>query len=106
MYNWRNVFVNSDWKSCIGSGKEEIISFLNQCDDGARVEVAITTSEGSHLFVAEKTSSNIIFIDPQTNMSGVERYFEKAESGATKYCRIDNLDLSNLIRECIEVNST
>ena len=56
-----------------------------------------------HMFVAEKTSGSIRFIDPQRNVGNAEHYFEKAIEGETLFCRIDTLDFSQLIKDCIEV---
>ena len=103
LYDWRNVFVNADWKPCSGTGKEKVIEYLQNVDGDARLEVAIRMGSSGHMFVAEKTSGSIRFIDPQRNVGNAEHYFEKAIEGETLFCRIDTLDFSQLIKDCIEV---
>lgn len=103
LYDWKNVFVGAEWKKCFGTGKEEIISFLQEVKGDARVEIAITTKNGSHLFVGYKSSDRIHFIDPQNGLLKADYYFDSAISDSTLFCRIDTLKISNLIKECIEV---
>ena len=96
------IFVDAKWIKCHGDGKQEILDFLKSCEDGARVEISIMTTKGSHLFCAEKGNGKIMFIDPQTGESDVDKYFNKIFIENTKFCRIDKLDFSNLIKICIE----
>lgn len=102
LYDFRNVFSNANWKTCNGSGKREITEFLSNSENGTRLEISIITRKGSHLFCAEKAEGKIIFIDPQSGDIDVERYFDYELMDNTSFCRIDNLDLSNLIKDCIE----
>lgn len=53
-YDYKNVFIGADWITCEGTGKEEITEFLRIIGDGARVEIAISTSKGNHIFAAEQ----------------------------------------------------
>jgi len=96
------IFVDAKWIECHGGGKQEIIDFLKSCEDGARVEISIMTTEGSHIFCAEKENGKIMFIDPQVGEFDVDKYFNKIFIENTKFCRIDKLDFSNLIRICVE----
>ena len=103
LYDYKKVFVGAEWKTCEGTGKDEIVEFMKTCGDGARVEIAIKTKNFAHVFIAEKTADTILFIDPQRNIEHVERYFDSVILGTTEFCRIDNLEFSNLITDCIEV---
>ena len=96
------IFAEAKWIECHGGGKQEIIDFLKSCEDGARVEISIMTTKGAHLFCAEKIDNEIAFINPQKYDVDANKYFEMTFIENTKFCRIDNLEFSNLIKICIE----
>lgn len=102
LYDYQKVFVGAEWITCKGTGKKEITEFLRKCGDGARVEIAIATDKGSHIFVAEQIGEKTIFIDPQKNLTSVENYFDMNLLDKTKFCRMDNLNLSMLIKDCVK----
>ena len=102
LYDYQKVFVGANWITCKGTGKKEITEFLQKCGDGARVEIAIVTDKGSHIFAAEQIGEKTIFIDPQKNLASVENYFDMNLIDKTKFCRIDNLNLSTLIKDCVK----
>ena len=102
LYDYQKVFVGANWITCKGTGKKEITEFLQKCGDGARVEIAIVTDKGSHIFAAEQIGEKTIFIDPQKNLVSVENYFDMNLLDKTKFCRIDNLDFSTLIKDCVK----
>ena len=102
LYDYQKVFVGTNWITCKGTGKKEITEFLQKCGDGARVEIAIVTDKGSHIFAAEQIGEKTIFIDPQKNLVSVENYFDMNLLDKTKFCRIDNLDFSTLIKDCMK----
>jgi len=102
LYDYKKVFVGANWITCEGTGEREIIDFLQQCGDGARVEIAIVTDKGSHIFAAEQIAGKTIFIDPQNNSTNAEKYFQMNLVDKTQFCRIDNLHLSSLIKDCVK----
>lgn len=102
-YDYEKLFVGMQWKSCSGTGYEEITDYLQKCGNGARVEIAIDTEDGNHIFAAEQVGKKTIFIDPQKNSTDVREYFHKKLTNKTRFCRIDNLTPSNLIKDCIGV---
>lgn len=102
-YDYKKVFVGMQWKSCSGTGYEEITDYLQKCGNGARVEITIDTNKGNHIFVAEQVGKTTVFIDPQRNTDKADKYFKMSLTAPTKYCRIDNLKPSNLIKDCIGV---
>lgn len=103
LYDYKNIFVGADWLKASGTGKEEIEQYLQNAGNGARVEISIRTKKFSHLFAAENDNGAIRFIDPQKNRKDVAYYFDEVLIGTTEYARIDNLPVSNLIRQCVEV---
>ena len=60
--------------------------------------------EFAHLFFAEKLNDEIYFIDPQSNKLDARNRFDRAIEGFTEFARIDNLEFSNLIKDCVGVN--
>ena len=102
LYDYKKVFVGADWITCEGTGKKQITEFLRKCGDGTRVEIAIVTSKGNHIFAAEQIGEKTIFLDPQRNLINVEKYFDMDLLDKTEFCRIDNLCFSALIKDCVE----
>ncbi len=100
-YNYKNVFVDMQWKKCSGTGYEEIKDYLLKNGNGTTVEISIRTISSGHLFVAHNQNGQVIFVDPQYGKSDATDRFFKAINGYTEYARIDCLKLSNMIKECI-----
>ena len=53
-------------------------------------------------FAAENRNGEIIFVDPQLAVENVEKYFEGAKGGYIFFHRMDNVDFTDLIKECCE----
>lgn len=102
---WMNIFLNAKWKSCgAGNGLAEIEFAMKQYGDGARAEIYVVWENGkdAHVFVAEQKNGKTVFIDPQDGTNDARDYFEYVLDGHTEMCRIDNLEVSELIKECCE----
>lgn len=67
----------------------------------AEVRVLWSASEG-HVFIAERVNGEVRFVDPQNGSINCEQYFTNALLGATMIARIDNLEPSLLIEQCIK----
>ena len=81
---------------------EDIRQTMSQWGDGARAQVVVVwraTNEG-HTFIAEQINGETRFIDPQSGSGDVSRCFSAVRSGYTRFCRIDDLKPSRLIKEC------
>ncbi len=106
--NWRNIFVNAEWIKCGTNRKETtkavVIDIMKKFGEGSRAEIFVEwegkNNRSSHVFVAENVGGNIYFIDPQNGNSNVNDYFDMIKSSKTEICRIDNLEVSDLIKEC------
>ncbi|MBR1823466.1 MAG: hypothetical protein IJ779_04450 [Ruminococcus sp.] len=103
--DFKKIFIGSEWHQTNGSGIEDIEKFLTNAGNNARVEISFMTTDGSHLIVAENDNGLIKFVDPQKNRIDVRWYFddETIILGKTEFARIDNLNVSNLIKQCLEV---
>ncbi|MGN1412470.1 MAG: toxin glutamine deamidase domain-containing protein [Oscillospiraceae bacterium] len=100
---YRKIFVDMQWIKCPnGSGIEDIKKYMQQWGNGARAEISIKTTDGSHLFIAEQHDNKTYFKDPQNGSLNGENYFNKKLIDITEISRIDNLNFSELIRDCIE----
>ncbi len=102
-YDFEKIFIDSSWQKTTGNGSDDITKFLLEAGNGARVEITLNSNNFSHLFVAENDNGKVRFIDPQTGDIDVRRYFDKALPNTTRFARIDNCKVSNLIKECLEV---
>lgn len=54
------------------------------------------------MFIVERINGVVRFVDPQNGNINCEQYFTNAVIGATMIARIDNLEPSKLIEECIK----
>lgn len=102
---WQEVFKDTRYLHCNGAdgGKAEIIKKMSQWGDGAVAEIRVSWSATSaHVFIAEQIDGNVRFIDPQTGNVDCEDYFTKVLSGVTMIARIDNLEPTELIEQCIK----
>lgn len=103
--NWENIFENAKWISCKnGNGLAEIELAMQKYGSGARVEVYVEWKNinEAHVFVAECVEGKTVFLDPQDGIMDVREYFTHVVDGRTKFCRIDNLEFSDLVKECCE----
>lgn len=49
-----------------------------------------------------RSRGGTVFIDPQNGSANVRWYFDYVLEGKTELCRIDNLEVTELIKECCE----
>lgn len=55
-----------------------------------------------HTFIAENHNGIIHYYDPQTGESDVSNYFINAVKGKTRITRVDKLDFTDYIKDCVE----
>lgn len=102
---WNHIFKNPEWLSCgSGNGLTKIKDLMKKFGDGARAEVYVQweNRKDAHVFVAEQRNGKTVFVDPQDGTRDASAYFDFVENGKTEICRIDNLELTDLIKECCE----
>ena len=81
--------------------KESIIKEMDNWGDGARCQICVYWSGGGgHTFVAEKRKGKVIFVDPQVNDTNVAKYFDNIRVKDSYFYRIDNLDVTDYIKDC------
>ena len=106
--SWKSVFKGAKFEihSGFDGGKASIISQMDSWGDGAVAEVRVlwNTSDAreAHVFVAQRVNGVVRFIDPQNGNLNCEEYFTNAILGATMIARIDNLEPTELIEQCIK----
>ena len=102
---YQYIFKNAEWLTTTGKGYEDITEYLNKSEKGTRVEVSIKFSSGGHELVAMNDNGIVRFIDVQNHLEikDFEKYFELVIDGHTRFARIDNLEPTELIKECLEV---
>ena len=102
-WQFEKIFVNMKWKFCPnGSGIDDIRKYMKEWGDGARAEISLQTVDGSHLFIAEQYNGITFFLDPQNYEVNAEEHFKRKLFDTTRICRIDDLQFSELVRECCE----
>ena len=103
--NYAKVFKNPEIIRCYGDVAETIKSYLKEWGEGARSEICVvwkSRQDFSHIFAAENRNGKIIFVDPQLAVENVDKYFESAKEGYVFVHRMDNLEFTELIKECCE----
>ena len=104
---WRKIFNGAIWDSSVASNRgaktqQNIIDKMLGYGDGARAEIYCVWKGASsaHVFAVENVGGKIRFIDPQTGNANCERYFTQMMPSRTMMCRIDQLEPSDLIKDC------
>ena len=94
---WNNPLVIQ----CTGNDQSEIESSMRNWGDGARAQVTVMWTETQgHTFVAEQRNGVTHYIDPQSGNENYVDWIDSALPGRTQFCRIDNLETTDLIRNC------
>lgn len=96
------VWENPTIISASGNGRQDIENQMSQWGDGARAQITVVWNDGEsgHTFIAEQENGRTRFIDPQTGTENANWYFSRVQEGSTRFCRIDNLNVTNRINDC------
>ncbi len=99
-----SVWENPEIKLCSeGDGRERIEEQMKEWGDGARAQIVVMWEYGGgHTFVAIQENGATSYVDPQNGSSDVSDYFDYVKKGETQFCRIDNLQPSDLMLQCCE----
>ena len=101
--HWSKVFRNAQIQHTKGNPKEEIADALLDYGEGSRMQIYVKylSDDFSHTFIAENFNGHVYFLDPQT-FSNAENYFNPSliNVSETLYFRIDNLEPTDLIKQC------
>lgn len=105
--HWFGAFENPRIRNVGGRSKDEIL--LNIANEtkkwgkGARGALALTyKNETAHFVVVEVTDSGFYIFDPQAPEEGMKALFENLSPQRTFFARIDNLEFSTYIADCIQ----
>lgn len=83
------------------NAKDTIINEMEKWGDGSRCQICVYwQGGGGHTFVAERQKGKVMFIDPQVNDLDVANYFNLAKVKGSYFYRIDNLDVTDYIKDC------
>lgn len=94
---WNNPVVIS----CTGDDNREIETVMESWGDGARAQITVMWTEtNGHTFIAEQRDGRTFYIDPQSGDENYTDWIDSALPGRTQFCRIDNLQTTELIRDC------
>lgn len=97
---WENPII----QQTTGNGQQDIEIQMAQWGDGARAQITVVWADGDggHTFIAEQENGHTRFLDPQTGSENASWYFSHVLGGATRFCRIDNLNTTNRINDCCQ----
>ena len=112
-----SVFKNPEIIDIFGASglnvRKNIEKLMLEWEDGARAIVAVNwkpPQKAGHVFIAEKVSGKIHFIDPQTAETDVRKCFSDIKTSIkvpffkstayTHLMRIDNLEFTEKIKDC------
>lgn len=107
---WKDIFQDAKWVKCNGTGKAKIERLMKQWGDGARAEVYVKWKprwkgdmhSGAHVFIAENVNGRVEYRCPQSNTYDYSHAFKQVIRDKTMVARIDNLEVTNLIKGCCE----
>lgn len=99
-----NAWIDAEPLIAADDSKTEIESMVERLPNGARVQIAVKYVGNifryipNHTFLALNKDGKCIFTDPQIGIiiKNIDKYFLGADSGGVSYCRIDNLEVSDL----------
>ncbi len=97
-----SVWKNPEVIRCQGDGVRDIEERMKGWGDGARAEVLVVwdKTDSGHVFVAEQVNGETRFYDPQNGTADASGYFQMVKPDSVQLCRVDNLDVTDRIREC------
>lgn len=96
-----SVWNNPSVIQCRGNDLSEIEDTMRSWGDGARAQVIVMWTETQgHTFIAEQRDGVTHYIDPQSGNENYVDWIDSAIPGRTQFCRIDNLETTDLIRNC------
>lgn len=95
------VFENAEIRYFTRNAENTIKNAMAEWGDGARCQICVLwDTGGGHTFIAEQREGKTVFIDPQTNDINVENYFDDIKVKKSYFYRIDNLQVTDYIRDC------
>ena len=106
--NWMYVMENAVWENVGDTADKNKIKILNNMakyGDGARAAIYVKWKghDSAHMFVAEQQGGATVFLDPRSGQYyDVLSRMGDVESSKTKICRLDNLNPTALIADCVK----
>ena len=95
------VYKNPQIQYFTRNAKDTIIKEMDNWGDGSRCQICVYwNGGGGHTFVAERENGKVMFVDPQVNDLNVADYFNYAKVRGSYFYRIDNLDVTDYIKDC------
>lgn len=107
---WMRVMQGQTWKlvgaSTATGATNNLNAEVNSWDDNAIGVVYCAWKNGSaHVFNVEKTTSGIKYVDAQNGTHvDIDSYMTDAKSSSIRVSRIDHLQPTKLIEECMDKN--
>ena len=106
---WPKMFDGSTLESCRASSGARTMGKVEQLmaswGDGSRAIVRVQFQKrfggDGHVFIAEQRGGKTYFVDPQCNDRDCSRYFACAKKLETYCMRVDNLQVTNLIKKAV-----
>ena len=103
------MFDGSTLESCRASSGARTMGKVEQLmaswGDGSRAIVRVQFQKrfggDGHVFIAEQRGGKTYFVDPQCNDRDCSRYFACAKKLETYCMRVDNLQVTNLIKKAV-----
>jgi hypothetical protein len=110
-YEWKSMWKNFSPQHVTAKRKNtafaEMTSKIQSWGEGARGSVFVVWDGRSwgHFFSVEVINGEVVFVDGQNGKSGqaVADYFKIVKPSSILYGRVDNLDLSDKIKEAVKV---
>ena len=106
---WPSMFAGAELEKIPGTTanaiRGRIERMMSDFGDESRAIVRVKYKRryggGGHVFIAEQVDGSTRFIDPQTGSSDCSSYFSMISSGETEILRVDDKDVTDLIKKAV-----
>lgn len=106
--NWDRIMEGQTWER-VGKTQNQVknglLDKMAEYGDGARAAIYVSWKgkRSAHVFTAEQQNGGTVFLDAQTHQYvDISLYLSHASPSKTKISRLDNLQPTELINECVK----
>ena len=106
--NWDRIMEGQTWDH-VGKTqmqvKNNLLDKMSEYGDGSRAAIYVKwkNRNSAHVFIAEQQKGGTVFLDAQTHKYvDISNYLSNAQPSKTMISRLDNLQPTELIAECVK----
>jgi hypothetical protein len=106
--NWQNIFEGAKWEVCSRNDVNDIDAYMKAWGTGSRAEIYVEWQDidgvrWGHVLASVIDGEQVYYVDPQNGNTHALDWFRDKDVTNILVARIDNLNPSNYILDCVEV---